>query len=179
MAAVEIMANVLMIIAPKNFRDEELLVPKQILEKAGHKVAVESITTAPCKGMKGVVVTPQVSCEDADAADYDMIVVVGGSGAPELVLHGEVLSLIETGRELNKQCAAICLGPMVLAKAGILEGKRATVYDTPESREAFEEGRVIYTKEDVVMDDHTVTANGPQAAKRFGEKLVEVLKKVK
>ncbi len=52
--------KVLMIIAHENFRDEELLTPKQIFEKNGIKVTIASTDTTPAKGMLGAVVKPDV-----------------------------------------------------------------------------------------------------------------------
>jgi protease I len=47
------MAKVLMIIAPERFRDEELFVTKEELEKAGHETVIASITTGTCPGSRG------------------------------------------------------------------------------------------------------------------------------
>jgi len=162
----------LFIIAQKDFRDEELLRPKRILENAGIVVEVASITTELARGVLGAEVMPDLAVEDANADDYEYIVIVGGPGSPSLLNYPEVLDLVSNA----KNTAAICLGPMVLAKAGVLEGKRATVFKTSESVAALEEGGATFVDQSLVVDGSLVTANSPQAAEQFGEKLVEMIK---
>jgi len=173
----EIMGNVLFIIAQNNFRDEELQKPKDILEKAGYEVKVASITTNTATGMLGARVTPDLRVKDAKVEDYDLIVVVGGSGSPELAKHEEVLFLLREASSENKKLGAICLGPMVLAKAGVLEGKRATVYRTTESVNALEQGGASFVDDTVVVEEDLVTANGPSASEVFGNELLKLLQK--
>lgn len=166
------MPKVLFIIAQNNFRDEELLKPKRIVENAGIKVEVASITTKLAKGMLGAEVYPDLAVKDADPDEYEYIIVVGGSGSPTLLNYSEVLDLVSNA----KNTAAICLGPIVLAKAGVLEGKKATVFKTSESLAALEDGGATFVDKSLVVDGKLVTANGPGAAEEFGEKLVEIIK---
>lgn len=171
------MPKVLFIVAQNRFRDEELAEPKRILEQAGYKCEVASITTATARGMLGLEVKPDLAVKDAKADDYGLIVVVGGAGSPELANHPEVLKLLADANRAGKKLGAICIGPMILAKAGVLEDRQATVFETPESRAALELGGAILVKQSVVADGNIVTANGPAAAKEFGRRLVELLKK--
>jgi len=163
----------LLIIAQNNFRDEELAEPKAILESAGIEVQVASITTGVAKGMLGMEVTPDLAVKDADTADYDAIVVIGGAGSPELANHKEVLELLVDAESKGKIIGSICMGPTVLAKAGILKGKKCTVFSA--GADAVKAGGADYTGEDVVVDGKLVTATGPEVAKAFGKKLVEVM----
>jgi protease I len=172
----ENMPKVLFIIAQTNFRDEELFKPKAILENAGYAVEVASITIDTATGMLGAKVKPDLAIKDANINDYALIVVVGGSGAPELANRPEVLNLLNQAKNNDKKIAAICLGPMVLAKAGVLQGKQATVFKTPDSIAALKNGGAIFVGQDVVVDTDIVTANGPGAAAEFGNELVKLLK---
>ena len=169
---VEELPKVLFIIAQEGFRDEELLRPKRILENAGIDVEVASITTDLARGVLGAEVVPDLSTKDANADDYEYIIVVGGPGSPTLLDYLEVLDLVSNA----KNTAAICLGPMVLAKAGVLEGKRATVFKSDDSLAALEEGGAEFVDQSIVVDGSLVTANGPEAADQFGQKLVEMIK---
>jgi len=168
-------AKVLFIIAQSNFRDEELSKPKAILEKAGHECYVASIDTALARGMLGGVVKPDLAVGEAEAEDFDLFVVVGGSGAPPLASHREVIELLGAAVNSRKKIAAICLGPMVLAKAGVLNGFKATVFKTKESLAALTDGGAIYVEQSVVVDGELVTASGPEAAEEFGNALVKLL----
>ena len=163
----------LLIIAQNNFRDEELSEPKAVLESAGIEVTVASITTNAAKGMLGMEVTPDLAVKDANADDYDAIVVIGGAGSPELANHQEVLDLLVDAAGKGKIIGSICMGPTVLAKAGILQGRKATVFSS--GADDVKAGGAIYTNQDVVVDGKLVTATGPAVAKAFGKKLVEVM----
>jgi len=167
--------RILFIIAQNSFRDEELAKPKQILKKAGYSYDVASITTEHAIGMLGTVIKPDLAVKDANVNNYALIVVVGGSGAPSLVNYPEVLDLLARAKNESKKLGAICLGPMVLAKAGVLNGRRATVFQIPESIAALQEGNATFVDKNVVVDDWLVTANGPGASDEFGNALVELL----
>ncbi len=60
--------KVLMIIAPENFRDEELLHTREELEHAGAKVTLASTKTA-AKGLLGARVTPDIKLEQVSIDD--------------------------------------------------------------------------------------------------------------
>jgi protease I len=65
-----------------------------------------------------------------------------------------------------------------LAKAGVLKGKKATVWSSSLDRgpvKILKENGVIYEDKDVVQDGKIITANGPGAAEEFGQKLAEAL----
>jgi protease I len=170
------MPKILFIIAQNSFRDEELEKPKQILENSGYDVDVASITTEHAIGMMGAVVKPDLAVKDANISDYALIVVVGGTGAPQLANHPEVLNLLKQAKASNKKLAAICLGPMVLTKAGVLQGKQVTIFNTPESLAALEQGGATFVDQKIVVDTGLVTANGPAASVEFGNELVNLLK---
>ncbi|MBI4150286.1 DJ-1/PfpI family protein [Candidatus Woesearchaeota archaeon] len=170
------MAKALFIIAQKGFRDEELFEPKEVLEDAGIECKVASISTNAAQGKLGAMVMPDLAVKDAKLDDYDVIIVVGGPGAPELAKHKEVLDLLKAAKQKGKNLASICIAPIVLAKAGVLTGKKATVWESPETIKMLEEGKAIFTRKDVVVEDKLVTANGPAAAREFGKKVVEMLK---
>jgi len=169
------MAKVLLIIAPKNFRDEELFQPKEVLEGAGHSCTIASTTTNECTGMLGATVKPDVNVAGVDANDYDAIVMIGGSGSLELVGNKAVLDLFRDAKEKGKIIGAICAGPLVPANAGVLRGVAATMFPNPEYIKKLKSLGVDYVEKDVVVDGRIVTACGPKAAKEFGKALAGLL----
>ena len=67
---------------------------------------------------------------------------------------------------------------MVFAKAGVLDGKKATVWSSPtfkESVETLEANGAIYVNESVVVDGNIITANGPEAAEEYGKTILDKL----
>jgi len=175
------MAKVLFIIAPRNFRDEELAVPRSILQEAGHEAEIASTTTATVRGMLGLEVNPDLTVEEAlgELEGYSAVIVVGGSGAPELAKHLEVLKLLKKAVDQGKIIGAICLGPQILAQAGILEGRRATVWCSAlDNRpvKILEAKGATYVAQDVVQDGDITTANGPAAAEQFANAILNKLR---
>jgi protease I len=69
--------------------------------------------------------------------------------------------------------SAICLAPVTLANAGLLEGKRATAYPSAESYLKWK--RVTYTSSEVEIAGNIVTAKGPEAAERFARAIAGLL----
>jgi protease I len=164
-----------MVIACKDFRDEELAEPRKALEDAGVLVTVAATSLEGCKGMKGAEVTPDVLVPDLVADEFDLAVFVGGSGSAAYYEDEDVLAFARDADDEGLVIGAICLAPGILAKAGVLDGLEATAYDADLARKALEEGGATYTGDAVTVDGVVVTGNGPEAARQFGEKLVEVL----
>ncbi len=171
--------TVLFVIAQKDFRDEEFAEPKRALEDAGYKVEVTSVTTEIAEGTLGMTVHPDIAIKDADAGDYEMVVLVGGKGAPALAGNRELMDLLGEFRRMDRPIGAICIAPTILAKAGLLEGKRATVYKTDDSVATLKSGGAVFVDEPVVRDGMVITANGPKAAPGFGNEIVKVLSGLK
>jgi protease I len=171
-----ILKKVLMVLAPNDFRDEELFEPKSVLEKAGAKVEVASPQTGEAVGMLGGRAKPDKQLKDCKAQDYDAVVVVGGMGSPAFLWDNVTLhALLKEARDSGKVVAGICLSGAVLARAGVLRGVNATVYETKDSIAALERGGAKRQKKDLVEDGRVITANGPAAARAFGEAIARAL----
>lgn len=165
-----------MVVAQEGFRDEELLVPKEILEKEGHIIKIASLSRAKATGSKGAVVLPDMAAYEVNPEYFDAVVIVGGPGSPVLAHTKEVVDLVEKAYKMGKIVAAICLGPMTLAAAGILSGKKATVYPSDNGLAALKNGGARYKAEPVVIDGRIITADSPQSAGEFSTAINEMLK---
>jgi len=165
--------KVLMIIAPKNFRDEELLRPKEILEKAKANVTIASKGVKTAKGMLGSSVSVDLDLSQVNVKDYDAIVFVGGTGAEVYFNDSKALKIAKEAYEQDKVVAAICIAPSILANAGILEGKQATAF--PSEASNLEANGARYTGEAVTIDGRIITAKGPEAASQFGNAIAKAL----
>jgi PfpI family intracellular protease len=172
----EPMKKVLMVIAQKDFEDVELFEPKTILEVNGAKVTVASVTTDSAIGIKGRTIKPDLKISEAKAKDYDAVVVVGGTGAiATLWENTDLRALVQDANSLNKIVAAICGAPPVLAKAGLLDGKNATMFPWDAGIKELTKYGAKYVNEEVVVSDNIVTGKNPDASKAFGLKLCDVL----
>jgi len=172
--------KVALVIAPDQFRDEELFVPLQKLQENGAATKVASNKIGEAQGMLGKSYSPETLIKDLKADDLDAVIVVGGMGSPEYLWNDEILhKVLKDMTAANKVVASICLSGAVLAKAGVLSGKKATVWEMPESIKALEDGKANYIKEPVVQDGKIITANGPEAAGDFADSIINELSKVK
>lgn len=64
--------------------------------------------------------------------------------------------------------------PVVLARAGVLEGKRCTVFPDPECVNELKEHGAVYVNKDVVVSDNIITGRDPKSAKSFARAVLEV-----
>ncbi|MCK5595105.1 DJ-1/PfpI family protein [bacterium] len=167
------MKKIVMIIASVNFRDEELSVPKSVFEESGATVHIASTSLEEARGKLGIKIKPDMLIEDIRVENYDAIVFVGGTGAECYFDSGIAHDIARETCSRNKLLCAICAGPVILANAGVLKGKKATAF--PTFGMELERKGVIYTGEPVQVDGNIVTANGPQNAERFAKEIIKLL----
>lgn len=166
--------KVLMVVAPKDFRDDEYLEPRQVLERGGVEIKVASIVSGQAKGAAGTIAPIDLTVGEASANDFDAVLFVGGPGMVNLVSDQRLTKLAKAFYQAGKLTTAICVAPAILAKAGILKGKKATSWSG--AKNDLIGGGAIYTDESVTVDGQIITASGPAAAKEFGEKVIKALK---
>jgi protease I len=168
--------RILYVVAPERFRDEELLEPKRILERQGATSTVASTRAGTATGMLGAKVAVDCTVQQADAGSFDALVVAGGAGAPAHLWDSEPLrGIVKALHAAGKPVAAICLAPPVLARAGILAGRRATAFPADRALVELKRGGATYVEEPVVLDGTIITASGPEAAAAFGQTLARLL----
>ncbi len=165
--------KVLMIIAPKNFRDEELLEPKGVLTQAGAVVEVASTSLDTAVGMLGAEVGVDLLVDSVRVADYDAVVFVGGMGASQYWESTKAHSIAQEASQTGKVLGAICIAPVTLANAGLLREKKATVWAS--EKERIEAKGAKYTGSSVQVDGRIITADGPKAAREFGQTILKAL----
>jgi len=172
--------KIAMLIAFQDFRDEEYFIPESIFTGQGFEVETFSSETGKALGSYGGTVDVKLSVDDLKIDKFDALVLVGGSGALEDLDNEKSYKIIREAALKNKVVGAICISPVILAKSGVLKGKKATVWSSNMDKSAVrvlkEEG-ADYVEKDVVSDDKIITADGPQSARKFAETIVSLLKK--
>ena len=96
-----------------------------------------------------------------DLPDPDILLVPGGEGNRALMEDAEVLDWLRTAHEGTTWTTSVCTGALVLAAAGLLEGKRATSHWA--YRHELAQFGAEPTAERVVVDGKVVTAAGVSA----------------
>ncbi|ODU40594.1 MAG: 4-methyl-5(B-hydroxyethyl)-thiazole monophosphate biosynthesis protein [Thiobacillus sp. SCN 63-374] len=143
-----------------------------LLRRAGIEVVSAGLKPGVVKASRGVQLVPDLTLDSALQDDYDMVVLPGGMpGAAHLKADPRILRLLKDMAAAGKYTAAICAAPMVLAEAGVLEGRQATSYP------GFLDGLpgVTVSAAAVVRDGKVLTSRGPGTAMDFALALIETL----
>lgn len=165
--------KILFILPPRRFRDEEYLKPKLLFDEAGAQVTVASSSLARATGILGAVVSPDRLIKDVRASDFDAVVLVGGVGCNAYWHDETVHTLVKESHRAARIVSAICLAPVTLANAGLLEGKPATAYPSAENYLRWK--GATYTGSSVEVAENIVTARGPEAAEEFALTVAKLL----
>lgn len=170
--------KIVMVIAFRDFRDAEYFLPKEILENAGVGIKTASNKKGTAIGADGGDTEVDFLVSEINPANFDATIFVGGPGCLKNLDNESSYQLARETISQNKILAAICISPVILAKAGLLKGKKATVWSSPMDRgpiRILEENGAIYQEKPVVVDEKIITANGPAAAREFGQAIVKAL----
>lgn len=166
--------QVLVIVAQRGFQEKEFLPVRDALESAGISCTVASASAGEASGVSGTKVSCGSNISDAAASGYDAVVFIGGPGTTmfydDPAAHKLAKDALSSGRVLG----AICIAPVVLANAGVLKGRKATVF--PGEEGFLVSGGADYTGRSVEKDGMIITADGPGSAQEFARALVEALR---
>lgn len=167
------MKPALIIIAAVGYQDVELAGTKKGLIDAGYDIVIASSVTGMCHGKFGGTETASIALHDVNVDSYDRIAFIGGPGASALVQDIGALNIAKMTVKEGIPLGAICIAPTILAAAGVLKGKRATVWDDGQNTQInfIEQHGAHFTDELVTVDGKIVTGNGPKASEEFGRVL--------
>jgi 4-methyl-5(b-hydroxyethyl)-thiazole monophosphate biosynthesis len=157
----------------EGFEEIEAINVIDILRRADVEVVTAGLKDGLVQGSHKIVVLPDTSLNKIDFRHFDGLVLPGG--APGFVNLGNDERILNMVREMDragKYVAAICAAPSVLIKAGVLQGRRATV--SP-SGKAQLQACANFCEDRVVVDGNLITSRAPGTALEFALKLVEVL----
>jgi 4-methyl-5(b-hydroxyethyl)-thiazole monophosphate biosynthesis len=161
------------IILGNNFEDVEALAVIDILRRAKIPVEIFGVGSDKIKSRSNIIYFTEkvfMSEKDVDPSKYEGILLPGGPGVGELAENNELLKIIREFNRQKKLIFAICAAPLLLDKAGVLEGKKYTSYPGTE----IKSGTFVDRK--VVIDENIITSKGVGTALDAALKLVEVIK---
>jgi 4-methyl-5(b-hydroxyethyl)-thiazole monophosphate biosynthesis len=134
----------------------------------------------PIKTTFGFDIIPEALLSDVATDDFDALVIPGGfgdAGFYEEALSEPFLDVIRGFDKRRAPIAAVCVSALSLAAAGVLDGKKATVYhQIGGTRKAeLESYGAVFVDEPLVIDGHLMTSTGPGTGIGLALKLLEVL----
>jgi protease I len=165
--------KILMVLSPQQYQEEELNVPRDYFQSQGYSVVLVSKGVKMAMGMNGENVSVDLDLKEATPSEYAAVVFVGGEGIyyQKLNEDPDYQALAKAAAAQKKLIGAICLGPWILADAGLLNGKRATASETNHIKA---KGAIV-SDEAVVRDGNIITGNGPSASLEFAKAIVAAL----
>jgi protease I len=179
----EIMADLtgrnVLIMATDGFEQSELFKPREALLDAGATVKLASIGTDPIRGVihdseKAETITPDMTLDEVEASDYDMLVLPGGVGNPDkLRMQACAPKIVRAFLDAGKPVAAICHAPWLLIEADVVRGKRVTSW--PSLRTDLRNAGADVVDQEVVIDGQLITSRKPDDIPAFNEAIARAL----
>ena len=166
---------VMVLLAP-GFEEGETVEILDVLRRGGFSVDAVSTAGEWVSGGHAITIRADkvLGRDNGDFLHYDMIVLPGGwDGVAHLQNDARVLELVRYYDRSGKFVAAMCAGPNVLAKAGILAGRKMTAYPGDRTEPFYRDA--TYLSDTVVRDGKLITSRGPGTALPFAFALVDAL----
>jgi protease I len=164
------------ILATDGFEQSELMEPRKALDAAGAQTEVVSPNAGTIKGWNhtdwGQSVKVDKTLENANAEDYDALVLPGGVLSPDqLRMNPKAVNFVRQFVSAGKTIAAICHGPWTLLETGALAGKKVTSW--PSLKTDLKNAGAHWVDQEVVTDGQFITSRKPDDIPAFNRALIE------
>lgn len=162
-----------LILLATGFEETEAVTIIDVLRRAHVEITSASLDDLLVEGAHAIKIMADNALVDVQEQIFDAIILPGGMGGTNNLLASEdVRALLEKHSAQGSIVSAICAAPLVLEKAGLLAGKRATIFPGLEDKLV---SSVQVTGDIVVSDGEIITSKGPGTAMEFALHLVEKL----
>ena len=167
-----------MILGTDGFEQSELEQPRRRLEEAGFETIVVSPKDEEIKGWEkgdwGRPVKVDLTIDEAEASDFDALLLPGGQINPDkLRMEEKAVRMVREFNEAGKPVAAICHGPWLLAEADVIDGK--TVTGWPSIRTDLRNAGAEVVDREVAQDGNLITSRKPDDIPAFSDALIGAL----
>ncbi|WP_066634854.1 type 1 glutamine amidotransferase domain-containing protein [Serinicoccus hydrothermalis] len=159
-------------LATDGFEDSELTSPWNTVVESGGTAHLLSPEAGSVSGKNGHTQDVDVVVGDADPADYDALVLPGGTGnADHLRMDAGAVAFARHFGEQAKPVAVICHGAWILTDADVLDGRRMTSF--PSLQTDLRNAGATWVDEEVVVDSWLVSSRTPADLSAFNRELVQ------
>ena len=172
--------TVAFLVASEGIEQVELTEPWKAVEQAGGTPRLVSPEPGKVQAFhhldKADTFEVDVTVADAEASDFDALVLPGGVANPDaLRLDESAVALVREFMESGTPVAAICHAAWTLVEAGCVSGRTLTSW--PSLRTDIRNAGGTWVDEEVVVDGNLVTSRNPDDLPAFTKTLVEVVAK--
>ena len=162
------------ILLGNGFEETEAIAPLDLLRRAQIPTMTVGLTGKAITGGHGISINADITIEEMDLTDLDMIVLPGGLGGVASIKGcPAAMDAVRFAWENDKFVAAICAAPTILAALGITDNKNAVCYPGCEENmgSAF-----MHNDIPCIRDGNLITGASAGCAVSFGLMLVAALK---
>ncbi|WP_445149309.1 type 1 glutamine amidotransferase domain-containing protein [Baekduia sp. Peel2402] len=168
--------KVAILVANEGIEQVELTEPRKALQEAGATVELLAPEAGEAQAFNHLDKADAFPVDrvvgDANAADYDALMLPGGVANPDnLRTHPEAVDFIRAFFDAGKPVAAICHAPWTLVEAGVVDGRKLTSW--PSLQTDIRNAGGTWVDEQVVVDQGLVTSRKPDDLEAFNAKMVE------
>ena len=164
------------ILVAEGFEQSEMVEPRKALEQAGAETEIVSPAQGEVQGWnhfdKAERFNVDVTVDEADADDYDALLLPGGVANPDqLRANPKAVQFVKRFVEAAKPVGVICHGPWTLIEAGAVKGRTLTSW--PSLRTDLTNAGAKWVDQEVVTDRGLVSSRKPADIPAFSRKLIE------
>lgn len=160
-------------LATDGYEDSELTSPWNTVTQAGASAHLIAPSSGSIEGKKGHSQQVDVPVGSASAADYDALVLPGGTGnADHLRMDSDAVAFVRELVNAGKPVAVICHGAWILTDADVLAGRRMTSF--PSLKTDLRNAGATWVDEEVVVDSWLVSSRTPADLAAFNRELVNI-----
>lgn len=166
--------QVVMVVANYNFNDDEYEYTRKVLDDNNIKVKIAAGNAGESTSVTGKNIDVDLGLQNIEPVDFRAVIFIGGPGVDSYFANDDALELAKKFLKEKRIVAAICWAPVILARAGILAKRKATVWSG--AKEELISAGADYTGDKVTVDGTLITADGPDSALAFGQTIVNMIK---
>ena len=156
------------------FEETEAIAPLDLLRRAEISVQTVGVNGKCITGGHGITVEADITLDEMDLTDLEMIILPGGLGGVTSVrASASAIDALQFAWKNGKFVTAICAGPTVLADLGITSGKQTTCYPGCETGMG---DATVHANVPCIRDGNLITGASAGCAVEFGLSLIAALK---
>ncbi len=157
----------------EGYEDSEFIYPFYRLIEAGFDVDVIAGQKREYRGKRGTLTKATHSIDEVNGDLYDGVYIPGGHAPERLRINPKMADFVVRHFRANKSVCAVCHGPLLLASAGIIEGKKVTGFHS--IKNDLEKAGALYTAKSVEQDGNIITAQDPHSMPEMMQNFLSLL----